>query len=278
MSSIAFARQTKTTGYGRDTLFSYGQTANGEVIDFTADRIMSMRLAWIQSPAAATAEVNESVTPFRRSDLLAAADAAGISTGVLRGATGSSHLFNPIIDLPAAAAATAIDAVSKAGPEPISEDAAGKIMSAALGRPSGAHLRGGNVINGDGTIRTALQLPRLVVVQIFAPGERRSVVGDTVGEKTVAAIEKARTIDELLKASEPAIESLAARESLVSDILEMREDLTLMSGLLPGADNGLAIPYESTNKGFVQATSFANQVREILPDIRVSVARAWKRV
>lgn len=278
MSSIAFARQLRTTGYGHDTLFSYGATANGETIDFTADRIASLKLTWIQASTEVTAEVGESATPFRREDLLAAADAVGISTGVLRASRGTAQLFRPIIDHPATATAATIDAVSKLGENSLPSDMAGKILANALDRPTGAHLRGGNVVNGDGTLRSALEVPRLVVVQVFAPGERRAVTGDPVPESAVAALEKAHTIDELIKASEPVIEDLGTREALVSDLLEMREDLPPHPGLLPGADNGVVVPFECTDLGFTKATTFAVQLQEIIPDITVSVGRTWKRV
>lgn len=281
MSSIAFARQVKATGYGHDILFSFGTTANGEVIDFTADRILSVKTAWAQTEVKLSTEVAEKTHGLRGSDFESAAEVAGISAGVLRAERGSAQLFNPIVDHPAAALASAFDAVGKVGPESPSEDAAGKSIAIALGRPSGAHLRGGNIVNGDGTLRAALQVPRLVVVQIFAPGEQRQVTAaasSAASEKVVAAVEKASSIEGLCTAAGPLVEDLASRESLVADVLEMREDLTLMTGVLPGADNGLAVPFESTQEGFARATAFAEQMRQTIPDTVVSLARTWKRV
>lgn len=277
MNSIAFARKVKSTGYGRDILFSYGRTVNGEVIDFTADRIMSVKLTWAQSSDTITTELSEKLHDLHREDLLAAADATGISTGLLKAERGTAHLFKPIIDRPGAAVTAGIDAVSQVAPEPLDRDTVGKLLAGALDRPSGAHLPGGNIVNEDGTLRAALDVPRLIVVQIFAPGERRRSTTEPIGESTVAAIEKATTLDQLFKVSEPIIEDLASREDLVSDIIEMRPDLDLMTGLLPGADNGLAVPFESTNDGFERACAFAKQMSLTIPDTVVSMARTWKR-
>ena len=278
MTSTAFARHIKATGYGHDIILSYGKTVNDEVIEFTADRIMSINLTWVQTNSEVEAVVSDKIKGgLREIDFTQAAEAAGITNGLLKATPGTSVLYNPVIDEQAAAVASAIDAVNRVSPEPMEPDTVGELMARALDRPSGAHLVGGNIIKPDGTLRTALKVPRLIVVQIFAPGEARQVTTDHISEKVVQKIEKASSIDELLTASEPVIDDLANRERFIADILEMRQDLNLMTGPLPGPDNGLAVPFEPTGEGFTRATKFAGQVRSTLPDVLVSVGRTWKR-
>lgn len=279
MSSIPFARQAKAVGYGHDILCTLGTTTNDEVIEFTADRILSLNVTWAQATTPLTADIEAEISGLRREDIVEAALSAGVDQGALRIKKGSAHLYNPIIDQPAATAAALIDAVAGVAPEPQDDDARGRALALNLSRPSGAHLRGGNIVAADGTLRTPLSVPRLTIVQVFAPGEKRQVSATSrVEPETVAELEQAKSIDDLLLASRPLVEDLQDRESIVADILEMQDDLPLLTGILPGADTGVAIPFPGDVRGLTQAQAFAQQLREVIPDLVVSPARTWKKL
>lgn len=272
--STAFARHLKGTGYGHDLLTTLGETETGTRIDFTADKILSLRATWVQSNDDLTITIDEDVA--RRADVEAAAKLAGIESGTIRIQRGSSQLFNPVVDREGATAAATFEAVHSVAQRDIDPDAAGRELARLLGRPIGLHLPGGNVLAKDGSLETPLPIERIIGVWIASPGDRR-VPGFTLPENVVTQVKDVETVGELGEAVRPMLEDLANVDRVVADLLEMSSDLPNLPVLLPGPDLGALAVIPRTADGFTRAQKVATQVKAVIPDMRCTISQAWKR-
>lgn len=277
MANPAFARRTKSLSYGHDLACSFGKTETGRTLDFTADQVISTELTWVRSDSALTADTNPAQPNIRRADMLAGAKLAGITSGGILIRPGKAKLFPPINDEAAAAINSVLLATIAASGTPQDDDALGKTLRKLLKRPSGTYLPGANLINEDGTLAGTLQLPRLIVVQVRVRGEKRALAPFDFTDQAAEELLKVTTLQELLEASRDTVDTIATRDQIVADLLELGGDLPSLTGLIPGADTGAAVPFEDTRTGFRAAQDFVNEMRETLPDATCTITRTWKR-
>lgn len=266
-----FVQARKCKGYGHDLLTSLGKTADGLTVDITADQIMSVGATYRRFDSDLTIT---HLDPIRYSEVRDVAKALGVTTGSLDARTGSAVLFKPVKDEPAAKMSALIEAVSAAAE--IDPGKKSLALAETLGRPSGVIYPGANIIAPNGELVQKIAMPPIFLVEIRAPGEKREIPQPTISDNLLNELKSITTLNDMLEATAPLMEQYSAGEQLVSDILEIQNDLPPFTGLLPAVDTGVAIPFEQTNEGFKMAQEMRDEVKKLLPSLSCYITRSWK--
>lgn len=267
-----FVPASKHKGYGHDLLTTLGKTADGTVVEITADQIMSVVSTYRASDKELTVTT---LDPVRDAEVKDAAKALGIKTGSLEVRPGNAHLFKPIKDAHAAKMSAIIEAV--AGSARIGEDHKVEALAQVLGRPSGALLPGGSAVTTEGKVLFSLNIPDLYLVEVRAPGEKRTIPQPELSDELLKALERVNSLEELLTVTEPLMAQYRAAEQIAADLHELQTDLPPIPGMLPAADTGVAIPYEQTHEGFKAAEEMRDAIKALIPSVSCFITKSWKR-
>lgn len=266
-----FAPVVKTKAYGHDLLTTFGQTKNGTRVDITADQIMSLH--GVRRVSSKELSIS-CVSSLKASDVSAAANLCGIDTGSLEVSLGNAKLFKPIKDEEAAKTAAVFETVSQLSELDQKPDF-GPVIAEQLGRPTGVYLPGANIINPDGSHRSTLNIPRILLVEVRVPGEKRTIPQPYLEDSFISELQEVRTIEQLVEASADLMERYQEGEQIIADLHELKNELPELHGFIPTVDTGVGIPFAFDNDGFNRATQMRAAIKELIPSTQCYIGRSW---
>lgn len=277
MVRAAFARHTRVTEYGYDSLLNFGHLADGSVLRAAADRVLSAKTVWVQSSAPLSVETGTRTPAYVSEFAYELSKILNLARGQLRIDPGAAAIYAyEAVDTEAAWAECLARCIVDVSGSQVSADQLGRMIATVLGRPSGAYRSGISLVDVDGTTLKQGGMERLICVALRDKVDK-STTEITLDEEVAQTILSATTITELTTTAGPLLTQKIESEQFVADLVEVEDDLPAIPGFLPSDGPGVTVPFPMTAAGLTAATEFASAVPSILPGTQVNVTRTRER-